>query len=258
MDPEADARRVAEADRPPLIAVRTPLRACITRWKNDYEKFLREHDRTVKPWGPDEYTWFDTLETKVSLKCAGLEALDADVLATYPVLWYAAEHADEVLEAERYMTVFLLLVNRCRAWAKVYRDMSGIVSTRLAGSATGTGGGTHVAGMPTTAKLQLPKQKTPTFDGDQIKWPEFWDRFHAIDTNVSLTDSQKLDYLKQCLTGPALATISFLETVDRNYLVAVDLLKESYNNQRKIVAAHLERCAITHRSGQKTAKDSSD
>jgi hypothetical protein len=237
---EHDVRTEMDGKRPALVAQRAPIRACLTRWTNDYDTFIRENDRNITPWGPSEYTWFDTHEVKVTLKCNHLEDMDNEILATYPEEFYAGELAAQILQVEVYWGKFKLLVNRCKAWALEYHTFAATIAGRLATTAAGVGGA-HVAGMPTTAKLQLPKQQAPTFDGDQIKWPEFWDRFGPIDSNPSLTPAQKLDYLKQCLTGNALLTISFLPTVDKNYAVACDLLVESYDNERKIVAAHLEK-----------------
>jgi hypothetical protein len=241
--PEHDIRAKMDGKRPEIVERRKPIRACLTRWTTDYDKFLDENKRTITPWGPSEYSWFDTLQAKVTAKCAHLDDIDNEIRDTYPVRYYQAELDAEELRIEEYQDKLNNLLNRCKAFAKEYVDLSAVVSARLGAAAVGPAalGGVHVAGMPTTAKLQLPKQKTPTFDGDQIKFPEFWDRFSPIDTNASLTNVQKLDYLKQCLTGSALNTISFLESVDRNYAVACDLLTNSYLNPRKIISAHIEK-----------------
>jgi hypothetical protein len=238
---EADIRAEMEAKRPRMVAARQSMRACITRWTADYEKYLVDNPRLVAPWGPSEYTWFETLQNKVTLKCTTLEDEDREILATYPVEYYAAEYDTESLAVEKYWDTYNNLVSRCGAWLQEYKDLSASIATRMAAAAVPPVGGTHVAGMPTTAKLQLPKQKTPTFGGGHIHWPEFWDRFARIDGNLSLTNAQNLDFLKQCLTGSALNTISFLQSVDRNNAVAKDLLLEAYQNERKIVSAHLEK-----------------
>jgi hypothetical protein len=120
-----------------------------------------------------------------------------EIRDTYPVRCYQAELEADELRIEEYQDKLNNLINRCKALAKEYVDLSAVVSARLGAAAVGPTalGGVHLAGMPTTAELQLPKQKTLSFDGDQIKFPEFWDRFSPIDTNTSLTNVQKLDYI---------------------------------------------------------------
>ena len=52
--------------------------------------------------------------------------------------------------------------------------------------------------------VNLPKLDIPTFNGDQLKWTEFWDAFETtIDKNETLPGIEKLKYLNSKLTGEA-------------------------------------------------------
>ena len=62
-DAIVDIKRIADDARPAIVAGRQAMRACITRWTNDYKKYIRDNDELIKAWGPDEYTWFATLHT---------------------------------------------------------------------------------------------------------------------------------------------------------------------------------------------------
>ena len=60
----------------------------------------------------------------------------------------------------------------------------------------------------------------------------------AIHSNSSLSDVQKLTYLKDYLVGEALDTVSGLTLTESNYAVAVELLKERYGSEHAQVNAH--------------------
>ncbi|KAF0154889.1 MAG: Pao retrotransposon peptidase domain-containing protein [Ignavibacteria bacterium] len=90
--------------------------------------------------------------------------------------------------------------------------------------------------------IKLPKLDFPKFSGNILKWKEFWDCFYgAIDQNTSLSEADKLNYLKTKLEGDGLAAISGLELTGDNYPVAVDLLKERFGKERVVKAAHYNR-----------------
>ena len=80
--------------------------------------------------------------------------------------------------------------------------------------------------------VRLPKIEIKPFNGEVEKWNEFWDSYlHAIhDSDCS--NAQKMTYLKSLLSGPAAATISGFKTTDENYALAINLLKERYDNKQ--------------------------
>ena len=87
--------------------------------------------------------------------------------------------------------------------------------------------------------ITLPEMKLPTFDGAPEAWASFFDVFTSvIDRNKELTPVQKLQYLRSTLRGKAAACIESLATTDANYLDALELLKERFDNQRLIIMRH--------------------
>ena len=53
-----------------------------------------------------------------------------------------------------------------------------------------------------TGKLKLPKYELVKFDGDPLKWQEFWDQFKiSIDSNESISEVERFSYLKRYLDG---------------------------------------------------------
>ena len=68
------------------------------------------------------------------------------------------------------------------------------------------------------ASAKLPKLNLPTFKGDYENWLSFHDLFKSsVHDNRSLTDSQRLQYLKASLQGDAVKLSTSLAITDANY-----------------------------------------
>ena len=88
---------------------------------------------------------------------------------------------------------------------------------------------------------RLPKLNLPTFSGNYKNWTSFFDLFtSSVDSNSTLTNSQKLQYLKASLTADAAKLLSSFTVTDNNYETALDVLKKRYNNPRMIARAHVQ------------------
>ena len=84
--------------------------------------------------------------------------------------------------------------------------------------------------------IELPKIKVPTFSGNIMGWSTFWSTFQStVDDRSELTDSQKLNYLRQSITDPALQLLlnSPMETPD-TYQDIVRELKDRFQKTREI------------------------
>ena len=89
--------------------------------------------------------------------------------------------------------------------------------------------------------LKLPKLNSPTFSGRYDQWLPFLDSFDgAVHSNASLSDVQKLQYLKGALKDEPFCLLSNLPTTNANYSVARELLKDRYADVKMISHAHLE------------------
>ena len=84
------------------------------------------------------------------------------------------------------------------------------------------------AGQSATKSTRLPKLVLKKFNGEAYQWQSFWDSFSSsVDTNESLSDVEKFNYLRSLCEQGAASTIAGLALVltDANYKVAVDLLR---------------------------------
>ena len=89
------------------------------------------------------------------------------------------------------------------------------------------------------SSARLPKLEIPSFNGEKLKWSEFWDSFSAtIYKNSSISDIEKLNYLMSKLTGEARQSVSGIYLSNENYSVVVDLLKERYGDAQTVINTH--------------------
>lgn len=88
--------------------------------------------------------------------------------------------------------------------------------------------------------VKLPTIDLPTFRGNHTKWRTFQDTFNAlINNNDSLSEVQKLCYLKSSVKGEAASVIQSIETTSDNYNIAFNLLKERFSCTRRIIYSNV-------------------
>ncbi|XP_055308629.1 uncharacterized protein LOC129572643, partial [Sitodiplosis mosellana] len=81
--------------------------------------------------------------------------------------------------------------------------------------------------------IKLPPLKLPKFSGKYINWNSFKDQFNAlIHSNGNLPPVSKMQYLFDCLEGPAFDKVKHLPIINANYDTARELLEEQYENKR--------------------------
>lgn len=91
-------------------------------------------------------------------------------------------------------------------------------------------------------RVVLPKIQLPTFSGQYEDWMSFHDLFNTlVHTNKSLSDVQKLHYLKTSITGEAASILKQVQVTEANYGKAWDTLKTRYGNIRITINAIMRR-----------------
>ena len=89
-------------------------------------------------------------------------------------------------------------------------------------------------------RAKLPKLELRKFSGKPQDWQEFWDGFEsAVHGNEELSSIDKFSYLKYYLEDAAKKVISGLELTERNYRVAVEILKDRFAKPTLIKQAHI-------------------
>ena len=98
------------------------------------------------------------------------------------------------------------------------------------------------AGQSATKSTRLPKLILKKFNGEAYQWQSFWDSFSSsVNTNESLSDVEKFNYLRSLCEQGAASTIVGLALTDTNYKVAVDLLKKRFGNVDVVINSHMDR-----------------
>ena len=89
-------------------------------------------------------------------------------------------------------------------------------------------------------RAKLPKLELKKFSGRPIDWPEFWDGFRsAVHENEELSEVDKFAYLRHYMEESAKKVISGFSLTERNYCIALDLLKERFAQPTLIKRAHI-------------------
>lgn len=85
-----------------------------------------------------------------------------------------------------------------------------------------------------------PKLDVPSFSGNYNQWVSFKDLFtEAIDKNNSLSNAQKMQFLKSKVRGEAEKLIQHLQISSENYTTCWDILQNRYNNRKMIFTTHM-------------------
>ena len=89
-------------------------------------------------------------------------------------------------------------------------------------------------------KVKLPMITLPHFDGSILDWEHFWDLFQSsIHSRTDICDASKFHYLRTQLSGEAAQLLSGFNYTKNEYPDAVQLLKTTYGNNKRLIEAHL-------------------
>ncbi|GFX85920.1 uncharacterized protein TNCV_2473221 [Trichonephila clavipes] len=90
--------------------------------------------------------------------------------------------------------------------------------------------------------IKLPRIELPVFTSNYIDWISFRDLFLAsVGNNSTLSDSQKLQYLKLSVKGEAATLLKSIQITNDNYKKAWNALTERYENEAEIINAALNK-----------------
>ena len=89
--------------------------------------------------------------------------------------------------------------------------------------------------------VKLPKLEIEPFDGDPLKFNQFFENFEtSINTNDSLSQTEKFLYLRTLLKGPAQKCIEGLTVTESNYEKAVAKIKARFGDTKLLIATYVD------------------
>ncbi|XP_017489826.1 PREDICTED: uncharacterized protein LOC108378038, partial [Rhagoletis zephyria] len=118
----------------------------------------------------------------------------------------------------------------------------GELNDDIAGFARATSSGSVIlaAGAAHQPNVTLPKIELPKFDGNLQHWLNFKDLFETcIIKETSLSNVQRLHYLKACLKGDAEHLVRNIAVTDQNFEIAWELLTQRIDSTRRLIKCHL-------------------
>ena len=87
----------------------------------------------------------------------------------------------------------------------------------------------------------LPEWKLAEFNGDPLKWHEWYGQFKSAIDSQSLTDDVKLTYLKTLVTGKAKIATAEFAYCGLMYKDALRTLERKFGQPQAVVSAHLDK-----------------
>lgn len=122
----------------------------------------------------------------------------------------------------------------CEAMGELNDDIASFARATSSGSVTLAAGAAH------QPNVTLPKIELPKFDGNLQHWLNFKDLFETcIIKETSLSNVQRLHYLKACLKGDAEHLVRNIAVTDHNFQLAWELLTQRYDSTRRLIKCHL-------------------
>lgn len=124
-----------------------------------------------------------------------------------------------------------------------YFDILTNINLRLPSSHNNKNKATTSPTVPSNniSTAKLPHIDIPTFDGKNLNdFKPFIEIFMAvIDNNSSLSDVEKLFYLRNYLKGEALTLVNTLPILNSSYDEALNILKNRYDNEIMLINSHI-------------------
>lgn len=177
--------------------------------------------------------------TYLQARLEALEKLHSDILELHTSIFESPEiEVDEYIESDE----FELVEEAYFSLKSVLRD--GIIALQPPIAQTIQ---INPAAQPVGNNVvpvndfRLPTISIPSFSGEYTSWPSFKNSFdHLVATNQTLSNLQRLHFLKNSLTGDARKLIQHYDLAEANYQAAWDKLKQRYDNKNLLISSHLK------------------
>jgi len=97
-----------------------------------------------------------------------------------------------------------------------------------------------VSASTTNNRVRLEPISLPTFTGNIQDWQSFYDCFRVmVHEDTGFSSAQRFYYLRSHLTGAALDLVKSVPMTDVNYEVALNRLKQRYDNPGLVIQSHI-------------------
>lgn len=99
-----------------------------------------------------------------------------------------------------------------------------------------------MARATTKRSFQLPRLDIPPFDGNYLNWNTFHNLFEeAVNKDTTISGVEKCQLLKTLVKNEACQMIKHLPITQENFEAAWKLLKNRYNNKRRLIESYVKK-----------------
>ncbi|UYV79133.1 hypothetical protein LAZ67_17001207, partial [Cordylochernes scorpioides] len=146
---------------------------------------------------------------------------------------------ESIIDATKCGNLARFINHSCSAKKDIFNML---VSIEEALSLIETKENTHSDKQLPESNVNLPKINLPIFNGDSVNWLSFREIFNStINSNQTLTEIQKFQYLNASVKGPAEKLIRGFPISDKNYQQAWDTLCNRFNNRRELAFSQINK-----------------
>ncbi|KAF0745786.1 Uncharacterized protein FWK35_00034883, partial [Aphis craccivora] len=115
---------------------------------------------------------------------------------------------------------------------------------------------TSIGTSASSSRVRLEPISLPTFSGDIQDWESFFDCFRVmVHEDTGLSSAQKFYYLRSSLAGAALNLVKSVPMTDINYEIAINRLKQRYDNRGLVIQSHIRSILDTPHIQKPTASE---
>ena len=192
-------------------------------------KIIGEVDTLLADYEEKDTARMKTLITMLREKSDTIKSFDGPILNA---LTEETEIGDEIMaSSEFHQKVAEKVMGLDEALSKFSGSVSGSVESKP-----------DISSSRDHEHAKLPKITVGKFNGDYLKFQEWWETYNAaVHSNSTINDAMKFNYLRGYLEGTAASTISGIALSADNYTEAIELLKSRFGNKQALISAHVDK-----------------
>ncbi|XP_045158369.2 uncharacterized protein LOC123524328 [Mercenaria mercenaria] len=202
---------------------------CVEKMQVYREKLENQTDKLASALSKEEETYIQTILEEDCSLCEKARDMCMDLKNSKEKLLFLKNKEEELEEKKQMVSASDIL--------KLLYEMKNIVATHMEQQNKMLA--MNMKQDKFKSSLKLPKLDLLPYNGDKLKWLEFWDSFECtIHSNKQLSNIEKFTYLRNKLYGEAKRSIAGLALSDENYTVAIEILKDRFGNIQEVIDLH--------------------
>ncbi|KAH7706864.1 gag protein [Aphelenchoides avenae] len=144
----------------------------------------------------------------------------------------------DVRETFKAVNNFLELLAQGQQWVDKYKLQQAALIKQIRKLKRKVSAGAPASTPPKDGGLKLPPMELMKYDGNVLRWDEFWDFWNnTVHQSTQYGKSVKMSYLRMSLQGKAKQLLDGYRDTDDNYDTVIALLKREFGSKEAITQA---------------------